>query len=101
MTISARPWLQTTRTRDENRDAARRLSDRCCVSFADGRKKGDVCPEELSKCWKLPSAASIVDLPPTLPILKPRRERERERERESISPAAVAVDGATKARWLN
>lgn len=57
-------------------------------------EKGTVSPEELAKCWKLPSAASIEDLPPTLPLIH-RTGRGRE-----SSPAA-AVDWATKARWFN
>lgn len=67
------------------------------VSVLPAKEKGDVSPQELSKCWKLPSASSIEDLPPTSLIHNPGRWEERERE----SPAAAAVNGATKAVWLN
>lgn len=60
------------------------------VSVLQTEETGDISPEELSKCWKLPSAASIEDLPPTLPLIhNPGRGGE--------SPAAAAVDGETKA----
>lgn len=53
-------------------------------------REGDVSPEELSKCRKVPGAAPSEDLPPTPAITGERQ-----------SPAAAAVDGATKAGWLN
>lgn len=48
------------------------------VSVLPTREKGDVSLQELSKCWKLPSASSIEDLPPTSPIHNPGRWGERE-----------------------
>lgn len=51
------------------------------VSVSPTREKADASLQELSKCWKLPSASSIEDLPPTSLIHDPGRWEERERER--------------------
>lgn len=68
-----------------------------------GQKKGDVSPiwkETLPKCWKVPSAASIADLPPT--FTDPRRSVEGERRRRGRVLQPAAVDGAAqKPGWLS
>lgn len=76
------PWLHTDR---DNRELEELKAGRCqqivsvlgAVSILQAEEKGDISPEELSKCWKLPSAASIEDLPPTLPLIHNPGRRER------------------------
>lgn len=93
------PWLHTGRTGTYGTKTGTIPTNLQGVVLVLQRKwkEKQHCLGGTLKCWKLPSRASIEDLPPTLPQFHNTGGGGGERE----SSAGAAVDGATKAIWLN